>query len=65
VENPAVQPAIGQALDGRPVGALGKFLDGELVFVAAYEIDRRRRFQAFLLLNRDLGADEADLGRQL
>src|SRR4029077_4391064 len=61
VENLAVRSAIGETLDGRPVGAFGKLLDGELVFVAADKIDRRRRFQAFLRLNSDLGADEADL----
>ncbi len=42
--------------------AVGQFLDGEVVFVAGDEIERRARLPCFLRLDRDLGADETDLG---
>ena len=54
--------AIGKALDAGPVGAVRQLLDGEFIFVAADEIDRRAASMLLLRLDRDLGADEADLG---
>ena len=54
--------AIGQALDGGPVRAFGQFLDGEVIFVAGDEIELGAGLHAFIRLDRDLGADEADLG---
>ena len=53
--------APGQPGDGGEVAALGDLLDGEIELVARDEIDRRGRFQALLRLDRDLGADHADL----
>ena len=54
--------AIGQALDGRPVRAFRDFLDGEVIFIARHEIEFGAGGHAFHRLDRDLGADEADLG---
>ena len=41
---------------------LRQFLDGEFIFVAGDEIERRAGFHAFFRLDRHLGADKADLG---
>ena len=43
------------------VAALGDLLAGEVEFVAGDEVDRRSRAAGCLRLDRDLGADEADL----
>ena len=50
-----------QAVDGAPVPALRHFLDGEVEFVPAHEVDRGVVSETFVRLYRHLGADEAGL----
>jgi len=61
VTDGAARVAIAEAVDAVPGAAVGNLLDGEIEFVAADEVERARRFEAFPRLDRDLGADEADL----
>ena len=65
VHDPARTVAIRDAVDRRPVAALGDLLHREVELVARDEIDRRALAQAFVRLHRHLGADEADLQRRV
>jgi hypothetical protein len=61
MDDDAVLVAIAEPVDIGESAALGDFLDREVEFLAGDEIDGARRGQAGLRLDRDLGADEADL----
>ena len=65
VNDRAFGVAVGNALDLRPVQAFGDVLDREVEFVAGDEIERVRRFEALFRLDRDFGADEADLAGRI
>ena len=62
VDDDAFTVAIRDAFDVRPVAAVGDFLDREVELVAGHEVDRRRRGEGLVGLDRDFGADEPDLG---
>src|SRR4029450_2915298 len=57
----AVAVAPGEPGDAVEVASFGDLLDGEIELVAGDKIDRRRRLQARLRLDGDLGPDHADL----
>ena len=57
----AVFVAIDQAGDGFPVAAFRDVADGEVVVLAGDEIDGFRFFQRGARIDRDIGADQADL----
>ena len=61
VHDAAVGVAVGQARDAGEVAALGDLLDGEIELVARDEIDILAGQQAAVRIDRDLGADQADL----
>ena len=61
VHDRAVGAAIAEPVDVGERAALGDFLDREVEFLAGDEVDRARPGEAGFRLDRDLGADQADL----
>ena len=60
VDDHAILVAVGNAVDGGEIHALGNILDGKVKFIARDEINRCALQQAFFRLHRDLGANHAD-----
>ena len=61
VDDAARGVAVGQPLDAGEVAAFGHLLDGEIELVAADEVELFAGLQAAGRIDRDLGADHADL----